>query len=204
MGQNAPRSSLVIGFLSVIEYPQVGLVGGYLLLNQSGRPLEFHCTAPVKTNRAQEILFGATLEPYLYGEQIGQTLVSKGGIQAAVICTDRAAALAVREFVSVPAALVIASEEATARPTHKPAAAGDSFTALGSAKLRHRLDGPEEIGRPLAQFFVGTQSLAVSQPYAADEALVRQHLAGVTERFDLAEPFQRIREAIDEAQRSSR
>ena len=67
-----------LGFLTVVEHPQYGLFGGYLILNTAGRPLEFHCTAPIKPNRAQEILYGPTLESFLYGEQIGQTLISQG------------------------------------------------------------------------------------------------------------------------------
>ena len=61
-----------------------GLFGGYLVLNLLGRPLEFHCTAPVRPNRAQEILYGPTLDPYLCGERIGQTLVGEvqGGTSA--------------------------------------------------------------------------------------------------------------------------
>ena len=51
-------SQPVLGFLTVLEHPQHGLFGGYLLLNLAGRPVEFHCTAPVKPNRAQQILYG--------------------------------------------------------------------------------------------------------------------------------------------------
>ena len=64
------------GFVTVTDLGGAVFIGGYLILNSMGRPLEFHCTAPVKPNRAQEILYGATLEPYLYGEQIGQALVA--------------------------------------------------------------------------------------------------------------------------------
>ena len=66
------KSQPALGFLTVLEHSQHGLMGGYLVLNISGRPLEFHCTAPIKPNRAQQILYGPTLEPYLFGEQIGQ------------------------------------------------------------------------------------------------------------------------------------
>ena len=50
------KSKPALGFLTVVEHPQYGLFGGYLVLNLAGRPLEFHCTAPIKPNRAQEIL----------------------------------------------------------------------------------------------------------------------------------------------------
>ena len=65
-----PQPSL--GFLTILEHEEHGLVGGYLLFTTAGRPLEFHCTAPVKPNRAQQILFGPTLESYLYGEQMAR------------------------------------------------------------------------------------------------------------------------------------
>src|SRR5688500_11494160 len=72
MGESTKASDAApqaLGFLTVVEHDQFGLVGGYLILNSSGRPLEFHCTAPVKPSRAQQILYGPTLTPYLYGEQ---------------------------------------------------------------------------------------------------------------------------------------
>ena len=77
---------------------RLGLLGGYLLLNAAGRPLEFHCTTPVKANRTQEILYGQRCKPFLYGEQIGQTLLTKSKLTPLVVCTDSEAMLAVRDF----------------------------------------------------------------------------------------------------------
>src|SRR5437016_8974065 len=101
------KSQPALGFLTVLEHSQHGLMGGYLVLNSSGRPLEFHCTAPVKPNRAQQILYGPTLIPYLYGEQIGQTLLAKGGQTPLVICTDVEPALCMRQFAAAPVVLVV-------------------------------------------------------------------------------------------------
>jgi hypothetical protein len=99
----------MLGFLTVLEHEQHGLTGGYLLLTTTGRPLEFHCTAPVKPSRAQQILFGPTLAPYLYGEHIGQTLVTKGSALPAILFTDVIPALAVGQFVESPVVMVLAS-----------------------------------------------------------------------------------------------
>ena len=96
-----------VGFLSIVEHESLGVSGGYLVLNLAGRPLEFHFTAPLKPNRAQEILYGPTLVPYLYGEQIGQALVTKCGLDVErQVFVDRVGALAVRQFVNVPVAFV--------------------------------------------------------------------------------------------------
>lgn len=91
-----------LGFLTVIDHPKSGFHGGLLLVNSVGRPMEFHCTGSVKPNRAQEILFGNSLEPYLFGEQIAQTLIRR--LQDFPLCvfTDSIAVLAVQRFVELP------------------------------------------------------------------------------------------------------
>ena len=78
------NSNPTFGFLTVVDDARFGLCGGYLVLNPAGRPLEFHCTAPIKPNRAQEILYGPTLHDFLYGEQIGGALIGNGRRSAVV------------------------------------------------------------------------------------------------------------------------
>ena len=107
MAASVRKSLPAIGFLTVLEHGQHGLFGGYLVLNTAGRPLEFHCTTPVRPNRAQEILYGPTLRPYLYGEQIGRTLLAKAKSEPLAVCTDVEPALALRDFVPLPLALVL-------------------------------------------------------------------------------------------------
>ena len=183
MGVRDTKSLSALGFLTVVEHEQLGLFGGYLVLNAGGRPLEFHCTAPIKPNRAQQILYGATLEPYLYGEQIGQTLVTKAETKPGLVCTDLPAVLAVREHVELPVALVL------------PPSPGDG-TAL-------RFDEAHALREP-ASFTVGRNRLSVSWRHSGDRSEVASQLAALDDGFDLAEPFARIREAIEEAQRSGR
>ena len=86
MSSSTANPTASLGFLTVIENDDLGLLGGYLLLNAAGRPLEFHCTAPVKPSRTQEILYGPTLKPFLYGEQIGQTLLTKSKLTPRRTC----------------------------------------------------------------------------------------------------------------------
>lgn len=187
MGTSAGKTKATLGFVTVVEDPQHGLFGGYLILNTSGRPLEFHCTAPLKPNRAQQILYGATLESFLYGEQIGQTLLGNGKFEPLVVCTDREPMLSVRELVSLPVALVMPEEEAA---TENPA--GKTYrldAAHGAAALK--------------TFSVGRNRLAVPSRFDDSETICRR-LSEINDTFDLAEPFQRIREAIREAQQAAR
>jgi hypothetical protein len=82
---NPPLSQNILGYLLVEHDPQVGFIGGYLLVTSRGRPLEFHCTAPVQPTRAQEILFGATLEAYVKADLIGAALVQKAKLRPDVL-----------------------------------------------------------------------------------------------------------------------
>jgi hypothetical protein len=102
MTASSAKPSACLGFLSVIENNDLGLLGGYLLLNAAGRPLEFHCTAPVRATRTQEILYGKALKPYLYGEQIAATLLTKARHSPIAVFTDGEAVLAAREQAAIP------------------------------------------------------------------------------------------------------
>lgn len=190
MSSSDAKSKSALGFLTVIEDPEHGLFGGYLVLNLAGRPLEFHCTAPVKPNRAQEILYGPTLEPYLYGEQIGQALLAKTKLQPLVVCTDREPVLAVRSFTDAPVALVL-----------PPDAAVSTDQAQGSAGKVWRVDAPHKACGPMLTFQLGRNRLAVPETAAADQRTILDRLTKVASEADLAEPFERIREAIEEARR---
>lgn len=201
MSASDTKSLPAIGFLTVIESPQHGLFGGYLVLNTAGRPLEFHCTAPVKANRAQEILYGRTLRPYLYGEQIGQTLLRRARNEPLLVCTDVDAALSVRDFVNTPVALVLGDETSGVR------ARAEDADHPGENPIRLRIDPPHDsIGDTadsdhLIRFQVGPHLLAVPSAYPLDRDNVVAGWQPYADGIDLGEPFSRIREAIEEAQR---
>jgi hypothetical protein len=169
-----------LGFLTIVDDPQHGACGGFLVLNASGRPLEFHCTMPLKPNRAQEILYGPTLRPYLYGEQIGATLIAKAATAPAVVCTDLPDVLAARPHVEPPLVLVLS---------------GNAECETRSAEFRN--------SNSTDTIRLGSHELAVAEEHAGDREAVLAHLEPLGE-FDLLEPFGRIREAIEEAQRGSR
>ena len=157
------------GFLTVVESAAHGVFGGYLLVDVLGRPVEFHCTTPVRVSRAQQILYGASLHGHLHGRQIGATLLAEGTASPDVVLTDVESMLQVRPHTALPVALVRRADATEA---------GTGFT-IGAARVRpHETD-------------------------AAREEAVRERLAELAATVDLCEPFERIRAAIDEAQRHS-
>ncbi len=187
MSTASAKSAAALGFLTVHECASRGLFGGYLILNRSGRPLQFHCTAPVKPNRAQEILYGATLAPYLYGEQIGHSLVSQAKEKPALICTDCSEMLSLSSMVKQPVVLV---EQALQDRN-------DTLTKSDGKQIR--VDAAHDGSGSPAMFSVGAHRVALAAESAGHESEVTQQLNNLGDNFDLAEPFERIRQAIAEA-----
>jgi hypothetical protein len=184
-----PSPRPVLGFLTVHNDLQHGFFGGYLVLDLLGRPLEFHCTAPVKPNRAQEILYGPTLESFIYGEQIGQTLLKQSNREPMLVCTDCEPAMAVRQFVSWPVVLVL--------PPEQPVIVENEQRML-------RFDCAHSGGPNLLTFQLGRNRLALPAKAESQRRAIEEQHAELLESFDLAEPFTRIREAIEEAQQAVR
>ena len=102
----AMNEQLRLGFLTAIHLEHRGHVAGLLVTNKYGRPLEFQCTAPVRPNRTQELLYGPTLVPFLLGELLSKTLVERIGVKPHVLLTDRVEMLDARLHVSLPVACV--------------------------------------------------------------------------------------------------
>ncbi len=180
MQATTANGSPTLGFLTFVEFPQHGVVGGYLLLNSNARPIEFHCSAPVKANRAQEILYGPTLLPYLYGEQIARMLTAQSKQKPSLIFTDHRQAASVRPFTDCPVLVVFPLEAANAATGTEPESVPDADT-----------------------FLLGDCHVAVASDFEQDRPLAIDQWERIASNWDLLEPFQRIREAIQEAQRAA-
>ncbi len=170
MTAESGKENFRLGFLTAIEVPERGFVGGLLVTNHFGRPLEFQCTAPLKPNRAQEILYGPTLVPYVLGDLIGRTLIEKVGVKPHLVLTERNDLLPMRELISIPVACF----------DEQPAAGESSATAEPS---------PCRLGRQVLRFHAA---------HTEDQSIAQKGAASVPQDADLREPFERVREALNE------
>jgi hypothetical protein len=182
-----------IGFLTALQDTAHGWFGGYLVLSQLGRPLEFHCTTPIEPTRAQQILYGPTLRPYLLGEVIGHTLVGQAELPVRAVLTD------LPEMLSLPLLRqeVVACVEAIADSSGGLCQADG--TEPGERPNTPRWEADEAVPR----LKIGHSLLHGTSTRGWEPERLRQALTPLTEHVDLLEPFQRIREAIREAQRIS-
>jgi len=174
MTANGKQDQLRLGFLTAIEVPDRGFVGGLLVTNHCGRPLEFQCTVPVRPNSTQTILYGPTLASFILGELIGGTLVDKAGVKPQVILTDCEQILELRNHVEQPVALI--------EPQNDPAGSPD-VESTRSLKL----------GRQIVRFHPA---------HDADRDAITGGARQIPADADLREPFDRVREALQETLRS--
>lgn len=160
--------------MTVVEVHGLGHCGGLLVLNAIGRPLEFHCTAPVANNRAQQILYGKTYFSYLYCDQIGLALVAKTKTKPTLLITNRIQMMPMADLVPQPLVLVTLSEE----------------PGFGQSSSTQTLD----------HFRIHDQAIWTQNLEPATLSIARELCIEFSESIPLDEPFERIEQAIEEAQ----
>lgn len=163
MSDNAKKDTLRLGFLTAVEDGERGYIGGLLITNRFGRPLEFQCTSPVRPNKTQQILYGPTLKPYLLSDLIGRTLVEKVGVKPHVVLTEHPELLDLREHVAMPVACFTDKDHAGEKPSK-----------------------------------LGNRWLSFHASHAEDSEEIARHADQVPSSADLREPFDRVREALQE------
>jgi hypothetical protein len=173
VAQAIATATVNLGFLTILQESN-GFLGGYLITNQWGRPLEFRLSTAVQPNRIHQILYGQTLQGYLCGELIGKTLVEKSTAQPQFILTDKLDALHLRPHVAAPVLLL-----------------GDGGGAPAS-------ESPAVCIRQGAE---KKPSLFSHDRFPEDKEAIEHLLERLDGRLDLNEPFVRVREAIAEARK---
>jgi hypothetical protein len=146
---------LHLGYLTVVcDSPgQGGYLGGYLVTNAWGRPLEFRLSSPVQPSKLHQILYGPHLKPYVFAEVIGKTLVEKAALPADLILTDCEPALDLRQHLAVPVVLV------PPPPSAGTAASGQRFVchprfpedAEAVRRLLEAVELPGELDEPFGR-----------------------------------------------------
>jgi hypothetical protein len=174
-----------LGFLTAVEDAERGFVGGLLITNRFGRPLEFQCTAPVKPNRTQQILYGPTLKPYVLSELIGRTLLEKVGVKPHLVLVETPDLLDLRNNASTLIASLLPVEE-----TAKKRNSGQPENRQSEQNVAHSLRFANE-------------TIVFNPAHSEDRTEIEKFAKLMPSDADLREPFERIREALIETIRLS-
>lgn len=168
------HDQLRLGFLTAVEDAERGFVGGLLVTNRFGRPLEFQCTAPVKPNRTQQILYGPTLKSYVLAELIGRTLLDKVGVKPHFVLVETPELLDLRNAEAVPVASLVS----------------DKSNRNGEQTSPNR-------------FKLGNETVECGLTHDDDRQQIEKFAKLIPVNGNLREPFERIREALVETIRIS-
>jgi hypothetical protein len=175
MSEPLPNGPVNLGFLTIVQ-ENASYLGGYLITNSWGRPLEFRLSTAVQPNRVQNILYGNTLQEYLCADLIGKTLIDKCATPISLLITDSLMALPIRSRLEVPVVASIALDDSAA-------------TFLSDERIGRVIDPRKN------------QPLLYDRRAPGDEERIRQILEKVDPGLDLGEPFGRVREAMAEARK---
>jgi hypothetical protein len=167
--------AIQLGFLTVFPEGN-GYVGGYLVTNSWGRPLEFRLSTAVQPNRIQQLLYGKALPEYLCADLIGKTLIDKTTTPVQLLFTDTLGVLPIRSRLEIPVLATL--------PPDDPHAAVIPTDDYGSITDPH-----------------SSSTLYYLARYAHDLGRIRELLDALDGGLDVSEPFARIREAMGEARK---
>jgi len=167
----AQKERCQFGFMRVAP-TDLGFVGGLLVTNHMGKPLEFQCTTPVRPNKTQEILYGPTLQPFIYSELIGKTLIERLNVKPQMVIVQQTNLLELRREVSIPVACVMEDDSM------------DQF------------DGAEDAIQ------LGMQWLQFHSDFMSDRSMLEEIQQLVPDDADLSEPLERVKDALQETIRA--
>jgi hypothetical protein len=195
MQTHEKQDELRLGFLAAARISEQGYIGGLLVTNGYGRPLEFQCTAPVTPNRTQQILYGPTLVPFILGELIGRTLIERVDVRPQLVLIEQPEILDVRPHVRVPVACLVDEPEIIA--TAKLPQVGDS--PANAEELFKQETGGSERAECMA---INGRKLRFHSAHTSDRNVIATKRNLIPQDADLKEPFERVREALNETVRS--
>jgi hypothetical protein len=170
-------ASISYGFLEVLSDETLGFTGGLLVVDQNGKPTEFHCTAPVTENRTQKILFGQTYRGHIFCDLIGAALVKKCSVTPELLFVNQKELSGLAGEIASPILMVSKNE-------------GEPEVIIQAVQY------PE--------FLIDDLSVSVLTTDLEQFEFVKAACDRFTTTLTLDEPFERIRQAIGEAQNVAR
>ncbi len=168
-------ASISYGFLEVLSDEAIGFTGGLLLVDQNGKPTEFHCTAPVVENRTQKILYGQTYQSHVYCDLISKSLVEKCSQAPEILFVEQKELTNLAGEIASPVLMVSADD---------------------GVPLNKSVEYPELQMDDLIVTVLSTDLGLIE--------FIKEACARFTSTLSIDEPFERIRQAIGEAQQVAR
>jgi hypothetical protein len=135
-----------LAFIDVAVFSDGSIRGGILTTDIETRPYEFRATSPIKPTQLQQILYGASLKDYVYGELICAPLVRATKEKLSVVLAKEPYILKMRPLVSVPV-ILLKNESSREGDGIKPV----NLSFLAHKNFNNELSYAETILTPISQ-----------------------------------------------------
>lgn len=117
---NRSNTAGTLAYLALVVESDTTCYGGLLAIDSLGRPVEFHCSAPLTPSRAHSILYGPTLRSHLTDQVVAPALLRALRRRPAALLVDHREQLALRSQVHYPVLHVEIDAAGTARSSGVP------------------------------------------------------------------------------------
>lgn len=173
-----------IGFLQVSEIAPDSYLGAILVTKLTSVPVEFRVTLPVKPTSIQKSLYGESMVPYIGTELCGIQLLESITHNPEVVFVSPEYMLGVRPNSAAPVIYVLEANQ-----DH------------GTTAVETGQDGADQTAPAKSWQLSGSNNqpitLLTARGFAEDYEVTKSLIAELALKFDMLEPFARIKRAID-------
>jgi hypothetical protein len=173
----SPKTS--VGYVVSLAVADQVFMGGAMVTDASGLPLEFRYTEPVRATKLQRVLYGDVLEKYIHGDVIAVNLISRLEQKPDLfLLTDPALTVALQAAGKKSAALAATRVAPLKELGAEQASEDDEFLLQLS-----------DTGSPV-------RVTVAPKIEAARRAEITSALVGLSKSMELLEPLARVEAAI--------
>ena len=165
-----------LGMLNVDK--ETAYRGGIIVTDGLGKPVEFRCTAPVRPNHIQRTLYGETLLPHIAVELIGLPLLTSIKEKPSLVIIQDAGFLDVRLQWETPLVRLWRQGEQVRLQTTGEQEQANSVLSCATGKFQ-----------PIV--------LEAHWQFRADSQSCTVQLSEMFGTWDLIEPFERLKRALE-------
>lgn len=167
----------IIGFFSLIETEIVSsFVGAFLVTDNFGLPLEFKCSHSVKPTELQKIMYGNQLKPYIAIDLCGIPIYDTLKRKPDFIFTNELYLIDLRFSFDKPTIFIQKSEESLS-------------VEVGKENYKQKIENANNIFTPITTQY--------HSEFKDNSFKNQTTIQSFFNKFDLLEPFERIKKAVE-------
>ncbi len=167
-----------LGYLKIIEKDS-GFIGGLMITDDSGIPLEFKYTEPVIPSKIQQVIYGKVLKKYIREDVITKSLLKELKNIPSLIIVDEPSEISGKDKIGKFPAVSIQKT---------------SLPQLSAPGETQRVKDKEIVFQPYQDLNPLRIIFGVADPELQEKVLLI--IEEISQKMDIAEPLERVEKAL--------